>query len=137
MSACPNAIVLPSGTSSPAPRNRRANPTANRSSSTTSGTALDRRVDELTETVRAGAFLVFAVLQDRAERDVDRTLVDRQGAERGERIRPVDRLGDARRLVELELAEGLHRGRDLAGQHLGDLGCPHSEDGELAVEVGV
>ena len=33
--------------------------------------------------------------------------------ERGERLRPVDRLGDARRLVELELAQRLDRRRDL------------------------
>ena len=35
-----------------------------------------------------------------------------------ERVRPVDRLGDTRRLVQLEVAERLDRGRDLRGERL-------------------
>ena len=96
-----------------------------------------RAADELLDAGGAGALLVFAVLEDGAEGDLDRALVDGGAAERGERVGPVDGLGDARRLVELEVAHGLDRGRHLARQLLGHLGRAHAEDGELPLEVGV
>ena len=61
----------------------------------------------------------------------------RVGAERRERLRPVDRLGDARRLVELEVAQRLDRGRDVAREHVGHLGRAQPQDRELALEVGM
>src|SRR3954469_14077050 len=109
-------MVVPTGTSRPAPRNTRANPTASRSitGSSGSGTALRGRSHELFDPGRARALLVLAVLEDGAERDLDRVLVDGAAPERGERVRPVDGLGDSRWFVELEVAHRLHRGRDLA-----------------------
>src|SRR6185295_155958 len=108
----------PTGTESPAPRSTRANATAMRSglrsvtsvtpeASATSGTARHRRADELRDAVGADPFLIFAVLQDRPERHVDRAFVEPGPAERGEGLRPVDRLRDSRRFVELEPAERL------------------------------
>ena len=50
-------------------------------------------------------------------------------AERHERLGPVERLGHARRLHELEVADALHERRDLAGQALGRrraAGCARS-----------
>ena len=58
-------------------------------------------------------------------------------AERGERLRPVDRLGDAGRLVQVEVAQRLDRARDLAGERLADAGGADPQDRELALEVGV
>src|SRR6476659_9477942 len=93
--ACANTRVLPTGTSSPDARRRRAKPTAARSSpgasasTTRSGTPLQRGVHELVEAVRARALLVFAVLQDGAERDVDGVLVDRDRTQRREGLGPV------------------------------------------------
>src|SRR5215213_8920845 len=117
-SASANSTVVPTGTSRPAPRSTRAKPTASRSTSG-SGTALRRRsfrrgAHELLDPRRPSALLVFAVLQDGAERDLDRALIDRRASERGQRVGPVDGLGDARRLVELELSHPLDRRRDLA-----------------------
>src|SRR5215207_10383791 len=145
-SASANRMVVPTGTSSPAPRSTRAKPTAKRSSpiegvieSVTSGTALrgpfGRAAHQLLDPGRPRALLVLAVLEDRAQRDLDRVLVDGGASERGERVRPVDRLGDARRLVELEVAHGFHRGRDLARELVGHLRCTNAEDGELALEI--
>src|SRR6478736_3657598 len=146
-SASPNRMVVPTGTSSPAPRRTRANPTANRSMSgrSMSGTALRRlcrcpfrrAADELLDAGGAGALLVFAVLEDGAQGDLDGALVDGGASERGQRVGPVDGLGDARRLVELEVAHGLDRGRHLSRQLFGHLGRAHAEDGELALEVGM
>src|SRR5262249_33269928 len=143
-SASAKSSVVPTGTSSPADRSSRANPTAARSASTrssTSGTARRRSfrgaADELLDPRGSRALLIFAVLQDGAERDLDRPVVDGRAAERGERVRPVDGLRDAGRLVELEPAQRLHCRRDLARELLRNLGRTHAQDRELAVEVGV
>src|SRR4051794_23296643 len=109
--ASANRMVVPTGTSTPAPRSTRAKPTAIRSTSTSlpmsvpvpvSGTALRCGPDQLLDARGLGALLVFAVLEDGAEGDLDRALVDGRATERGECVGPVDRLRDARRLVELE-----------------------------------
>src|SRR5262249_49112146 len=58
------------------------------------------------------------------EQDVQRLLgllrVDVLDAEQHERARPVDGLADARRLLEIELANAAHDSRDLVGEVLGD-----------------
>src|SRR5689334_19968552 len=85
--ACANSTVVPTGTSSPAARSNRANPTARRSSpdagvtgASVSGTALRGPVGaaahELLDPRGPGALLILAVLEDRAQRDLDRALVD-------------------------------------------------------------
>src|SRR5262245_9033083 len=133
-SASPNAIVLPIGISSPAPRRSRAKPTACRVRSpgtvrsvAASGTALHCGMDELAEPVRARSFLVFAVLQDRAECDVDRVLVDLGVSQRGERVRPVDRLGNTRWLVQLQLTQRFDCRRNLSGEVPRDIRRAHAQ----------
>ena len=84
-----------------------------------------------------GAFLVLAVLEDRAERRLDGPFVDLRDTERGEGLRPVDGLGDAGRLVELEVAQRLDRSRDLPRELLTDVRGAHAQDRELALEVGM
>src|SRR6476661_1194617 len=120
-SASANRIVVPTGTSSPAPRSTRANPTArrsplNESSTSTSGTALGRgafrgATDQLLDPCRLRALLVLAVLQDGAEGDLDRALVDVRASQCGERVGPVDGLGHTGRLVQVELTHPFDRGR--------------------------
>ena len=58
-------------------------------------------------------------------------------AERRDGVGPVDRLGDAGRLVQLELAQRLHGARRPGGRALAHLGRADAEDRELALEVGV
>ena len=54
-----------------------------------------------------------------------------------ERARPVDRLGDRRRLLELERADRAHDARDLVGERFVDLGDAHAHDVLLALETRV
>src|SRR5262245_55787990 len=129
-------MVEPTGTSIPARRSTRVNATAMRSTSArparaASGTARDRLAYQRPEPVLAGAFLVLAALEDRAERRFDCPFVEAGGAERREGLRPVERLGNARRFVEVEPAQGLDRGRDVARERRRHLGRPDSQDREL------
>src|SRR5438552_881078 len=121
--ASTRSSTLPVGTSRPARRNTRANATA-ASSSVTGHRTRDERVGA----VGAHALLVLAVLDDGAQRRVDRALVHLGPAERGERLGPVDRLRDTRRLVELEVAQRADGRGHLAGQALDDLGGPQPHD---------
>ena len=54
-----------------------------------------------------------------------------------QRRRPVDRLGDARRLEEVELAQLLHEADDLARQALAGARRLDLEDLQLALQVGI
>src|SRR6266508_7013207 len=97
------AMVPPAVTSRPSARSTRANATAGRAASSGVGASVSsgtgpRRHDRLE--VGPDPLLVLAVLEDRPQRQVDRGLVDRAAPERRQRVRPVDRLGHARRLVE-------------------------------------
>src|SRR5918994_4252819 len=64
------------------------------------------------------ALLVFAVLQNRAQSGGDQVLVQLPGPEGHERLGPVQRLGDARRLVEVHGTQVLDGLRHLARQLL-------------------
>ena len=64
-----------------------------------------RFLDEAGERLVPNGLDVLAVLEHRAERLLDDLRVDLFPAERGERLRPVDRLRDARRLREVEPAQ--------------------------------
>src|SRR3989454_4582497 len=66
--------------------------------------------------LRAEPLHVVGVLQETAERLGDDRLVEMVGVKRGERLGPVERLGDPRHLREAHLAERLHELRDLARQ---------------------
>ena len=57
-------------------------------------------------------------------------------AERTEAARPVERLGDARRLAELELAEARHEPRHLHAQPLVELGHLEGDDLGLDLDAG-
>ena len=80
---------------------------------------------------------VLVVLQHRAERRLDDLRVQLLPAEGRERLRPVDRLGDARRLREIEPAEAGDETGDLLGESLGDPRDAKLHDLDLALESGV
>src|SRR5213080_4215658 len=80
---------------------------------------------------------VGAVLDDDRHRVAERLLVDVVGAEQQQRARPVDRLGDRRRLLEVELADELDDLDELARDALVELGGVQAHDVELMLERGV
>ena len=81
-----------------------------------------RLFDEADERLVAHGLDVLAVLQHRAERLLDDLGVDLLAPERGERLRPVDRLGDAGRLREVERAQAADERGGLLREPLGDPG---------------
>ena len=81
-----------------------------------------RGVDEPRERLVAHRLDVLAVLEHRAERLLDDLGVDLLAAERVERLRPVDRLGDPGRLREVEPAQLADERRRLGGEPLRDPG---------------
>src|SRR4051794_30675837 len=80
---------------------------------------------------------VGAVLDDDRHRVVERLLVDVVGAEQQQRARPVDRLGDRRRLLQVELADELDDLDELARDALVELGGVQAHDRELVLELRV
>ena len=80
---------------------------------------------------------VGAVLDDHAHRVDERVVVDVAGAEQQQRARPVDRLGDAGRLLEVELADLVDDLGQLPGDRLVELGGVEADDLELVLEVRV
>src|SRR6185295_9424471 len=99
--ASAKVTARPTGTSTPAPRSTRAKATAIRSARDpggwppdgSSGTAEQRRADHVGEALRAHAFLVFPVLEQRPERHLDGVLVEAGAAEGGQGHGPVDGFG--------------------------------------------
>ena len=80
---------------------------------------------------------VLVVLEHRAERLLDDGCVELLAAEGHERLRPVDRLGHAGGLGEVEVAQpGDERGR-LGGQPLGHPGDAQAHDLDLALQRGM
>ena len=73
--------------------------------------------DPCGDLLRDGADVVL-VLEQHAERVGDRLRVERDAVERHQRFRPVERLGDARRLEEVHRAQPLRERDDLARQRL-------------------
>ena len=94
------------------------------SSARVSARARQRLLDDVGHAVLVDALVVLAVLEDGAERRLDGVLVELADAEAAERGGPVDRLGDARRLVQRQLAQRGDGGGDLAGERLADLRAP-------------
>ena len=93
-------------------------------------------VDELRQRAE-GLGDVLVVLDDDAHgvrEDLRVQLVD---AEHGQRARPVDGLGDARRLAQLELAQAADDLDELAGGGLGQPGVLGAHDLQLALRGGV
>src|ERR1700722_7071740 len=145
--ASAKVVTDPRATSSPAPRSNRAKATAMRSTPVTgawsaagrvmpaSGTPLDGRPDHLAEPGRPEPLLVLPVLEHRAEGDVDSVLVEVGPSEGGQGRRPVDRLGHARRLVQLHASHELHRPGDLGSQAGRHLRSPQPDDRHLPLEA--
>src|SRR4051794_28201960 len=80
---------------------------------------------------------VGAVLDDDRHRVAERLLVDVVGAEQQQRARPVDRLCDRRRLLQVELADELDDLDELARDALVELGGVQAHDRELVLELRV
>ena len=78
-------------------------------------------LDEPRERGVADELEVLVVLEHRAQRLLDDRRVELLAAERGERVRPVDRLGDAGRLREVEAAQTADERGRLRGEPLGDV----------------
>jgi hypothetical protein len=77
---------------------------------------------------------VLAVLEHGAECLLDDLGVDLLAAERSQRLRPVDRLGDPGWLREVETPEPPDERRGLAGELLGDPRDPQPDDLDLAID---
>ena len=80
---------------------------------------------------------VGPVLDDDAHRGPEHVLVDVLGAEQEQGARPVDRLRDRRRLLEVEVAHVGDHLDELLGDGVGQLGRVHAHDLELALRAGV
>ena len=80
---------------------------------------------------------VGPVLDDDAHRLAEGLGVDLVGAEQQQRPRPVDRLGDRGRLLEVELADHPDDLDEPAGERLVELGRVQADDLDLALDVGV
>src|SRR5439155_19756548 len=85
----------------------------------------------------AGLGDVRLVLEEHVERLADQLGIDLVLAQEQERLRPVDGLGDRRRLLQLELPDGSHDACDLLRELVVDIGDAHPDDVLLALEVGV
>src|SRR5665809_171492 len=101
-------------TGSPRLRSSRANPTSIEAaeSSETSDVVVAEHVLQM----RDNDLLVLVVLYNRAQRLQSRLAFELVGTEAGQCVRPVDGLGDSRRLCDLERPEALDRRGDLARQ---------------------
>src|SRR5947208_2253685 len=77
---------------------------------------------------------ILLVLQHGDERRLDVLDVELLRAERCQRLRPVDRLGETRRLLEIEGAELRDECGGLGGESFGHAGHPQLDDLDLPVE---
>jgi hypothetical protein len=80
---------------------------------------------------------VGAVLDDDAHRLAERVGVDVLRAQQQQRPRPVDRLRDRRRLLEVELAHLVDDLDQLASHHVRQLGRVQLDDLQLQLELRV
>ena len=79
--------------------------------------------------------LILVVLHDGAERVGGDRRVEAVCTEERERVRPVDRLGDARNLRQVELSQPLDRLGDVARERLADVRRAGAHDRDLAIEI--
>src|SRR3569623_1136922 len=119
--------MSPGPTPMPARRNRRTKWTTLASSDI--GHRLRRRAGDLRE--------VVLVLQEHAERRLDRLRRQHDRTERDERVAPVERLRDARQLEQVTRAQPLDERDDLAAQLLRHLRRARREDRELAFRARI
>src|SRR3954462_13442053 len=107
-------MTSPEPTPMPTERTSWPNATSNSTIGASSGTG-----DDLLQVV-PNEFEVVAILHDRSQRVVHGAAVQFGLAEHLERGDPVERFCDTRRLGQIELAQPVDRGHQLAGQRLGD-----------------
>src|SRR4051794_450933 len=84
-----------------------------------------------------GTLLVLADLEHGAERRAQPLAGEIVESEHPERLRQIERLADAGRLLQAQFAQTLDRGRDLVRQALAHLRHPGAEDRQLALMVGI
>jgi hypothetical protein len=77
------------------------------------------------------------VLDDHGHRLEEDVGVDVLGSEQQQRARPVDRLGDRGRLLEVELADHADDLDELARDGLRELGRVQAHDRELVLELWI
>src|SRR5260221_136316 len=124
--------------SSPASCRRRANAARRgRRSERTAGSLRTTGLLDQRRYLLADPLEGLLVLQCGAQRRVDERRVDRRRSQGGQRARPVERLGDAGDLVEVERAQALHQRSDLAGQPVGRLWRSGPDDRDLLLQVRV
>ncbi len=93
---------------------------------------VDQRGDRAT-----GPLEVALVLHDHVERRGQHVGGELLDPEHGQGAGPVDGLGDARRLAQLQLAQAAHDVDEALGQRLGEAGVLGADDLQLAAGVGV
>src|SRR5688500_15597922 len=123
-SASTKVTTSPVATGTPKRRSVVAKAAAIRSTSPGTG---DPGLDQRRDAGTAHPLLVLAVLEHRAEGGVDPAFVELGLAERRQCLGPVDDLGHAGRLEQLEAPHPLDGAGDLAGQLLGHLGGPQAD----------
>src|SRR5579859_1489142 len=122
LSAEQYSSTSPEPTASPSARNSPANATSSPVNGSGTGGDLLQVVQDHLE--------IVPVLDHGAQRVA--RVAEVRFAEEVQRARPVDGLGHARRLGQVELTEPLDGGDDLSGQHLGDAGLADQDDLHLA-----
>src|SRR6266511_3966223 len=131
------SAIRPGPTSSPASRRTRPNVTTWRTKPP-SGSACcrdrARLLDEGDEGLVADRSEILVVLQDRAERLLHGSRIEVLPSKGRERLCPVDRLGDTRRLREIESAQPLHERGRLRGKPVGKARDAQRYDLDLALE---
>src|SRR6185295_8517580 len=115
----------------PADRSSRAKSTSRRTKGASSGTGGD-----LVQ-VRTHELEIVAILHQCAERVVHRARVQLVLAQNLEGAHPVDRFRDPGRLGEVELAQSVDGGDDLARQGLRHSWLPDEDDLELAFRARI
>src|SRR2546427_6642620 len=126
--------MRPGPTSNPASRRMRPNVTTWRTNPPSEGAGCGDTaclLDERDESLVADRGEVLVVLQDRAERLFDDPGVELLTTERCKCLRPVDRLGHARWLREIQPSQTLHERRGLPCQAVGDTGHAQHDDLDL------
>src|SRR5256885_1942525 len=122
--------------SMPASCSSRANAPKRGSRSGLSGSGTSRLLDERRH-LFAHTLQVLLVFERRPQGGVDQRGVDASRAQRSERSRPVQRLGDTGHLVQVHAAQSLDEARDLSRQAIGGFRRAGTDDLDLLLKVRV
>src|SRR5262245_40282210 len=94
-------------------------------------------LDKLAHRLFPDRFQVVLVLEQATERRAHRLGVERGSMEAHQGLRPVESLGDARKLAQLAAAQLLHESRDRAGKLIGRRRHLGAYDAQLLLDVRV